>query len=380
MSRLKVAIVTTKRDWHGGEEQMRQLVLGLRERDHDCQVLAPRSSEMVRRLAGKDICLVPLVGKGRNPAAIWTMRSHLARFQPHVLHFNDPHALTAAGLASLGLGIPARVVSRRVQFALRHPGKYRFFADRVLCVSREVARVSAQRGMPDDYLRLVYDGVDPRRLRGTDREGTRDRLDIAAGQSLVLNVARMTPEKGHRSLLDSIPAVLARHPHTVFALVGDGPLRPELEQQAAQLGIAASTRFLGYRRDVPDLLAACDLFVFPSQREGLGSTLIETMLAQRPIVASSAGGIPDLVGPGPNGEAPVGDIVPPGDSRALADAISRALADPERSARMAQRGCDRARSHFTTDHMVEATLAVYRELLSAAGHGPAIAPRSVRAA
>lgn len=380
MSRLRVAIVSTKRDWHGGEEQLRQLVLGLRDRAHDCQVLAPRSSEIMRRLVHEDVRLAPFAGKGRNPAAIWAMRTHLARFRPHVLHFNDPHALTAAGVASLGLGIPVRVVSRRVQFPLRHPRQYLFFADRMICVSRQVARVCFQRGMPDDRLRIVHDGVDPRRLHDTDREGARDRLAIAADQPLVLHVGRMTPEKGHRPLLDAIRCVLVQHPHALFALAGDGPMRSELEHHAKQWGIAANTRFLGYRRDVPDLLAACDLFVYPSEREGLGSTLIEAMLAQRPIVTTSAGGIPDLVGTGPNNEAPVGHIVPPGDSRALANAISRALTDREQSARMAQRGYNRACSHFTTDRMVEATLAVYRELLPAGFGELPVAPQNARAA
>jgi glycosyltransferase involved in cell wall biosynthesis len=380
MSRLRVAIVSTKRDWHGGEEQGRQLALGLHERDHDCHVLAPRSSEMAIRLVGGGVCLVPFPGGGRNPAAIWSMRRHLASFRPHVLHFNDSHALTAAGLASLGLAIPARVAARRVQFAPRNPYKYRLFADRVICVSREVACTSARCGMPRDHLRVVHDGVDPRRLCGRDRAQARNRLNVAADQTMVLTVARMSPEKGHRQLLDAVPAVLARYPHTVFLLAGDGPLRPALQRQAEQLGITRNTRFLGYRRDVPDLLAACDLFVFPSLTEGLGSTLIEAMLAQRPIVATSAGGIPDLVGPIPTDEDPVAHLVPPGDSRALSDAVQRALAVPARSARLARRGCERAWTHFTADRMVEGTLAVYRELLPPGIRQSATTRQIVRAA
>jgi glycosyltransferase involved in cell wall biosynthesis len=291
------------------------------------------------------------------------MRRHLAGFRPHVLHFNDSHALTAAGLAAIGLAIPARVASRRVQFAPRNPFKYKFLADRVICVSREVARTSNDCGMPADCLRVVHDGVDPQRMCGRDRAHARQLLHVAADEKLVLTVARMTAEKGHHDLLSAMPAVLARFPLAALALAGDGKLRPDLEQRARQLGITANVRFLGYRRDVPDLLAACDLFVFPSRAEGLGSTLIEAMFARRPIVATTAGGIPDLVGPGAAGDDPVAYVVPPGDAPALADAICQALSAPEQSARLAQRAYDRAQSHFTADRMVEATLAVYRELL-----------------
>jgi glycosyltransferase involved in cell wall biosynthesis len=197
---------------------------------------------------------------------------------------------------------------------------------------------------------------------------------------MVLTVARMSAEKGHRQLLDAVPAVLTRHPHAVFVLAGDGPLRPALQRQAHQLGITKNMRFLGYRRDVPDLLAACDLFAFPSHTEGLGSTLIEAMLAQRPIVATSAGGIPDLVGPGPHGDDPVAYVVPPDDSDALSDAIQRALAAPGQSASFAQRGYHRAWTRFTTDRMVEGTLAVYRELLPTAINRSSASLQTARAA
>jgi len=109
------------------------------------------------------------------------------------------------------------------------------------------------------------------------------------------------------------------------------------------------------------LIHAADLFVLPSHMEGLCSTLIDVMLAGRMIVTTTAGGIPDLVGGEPGAEA-VAWTVPPCDSMKLGEAILQAIASPDKCAAMQQRACRRAEQRFTADHMVEATLAVYREV------------------
>jgi glycosyltransferase involved in cell wall biosynthesis len=226
-----------------------------------------------------------------------------------------------------------------------------------------VARICRTGGVPADRLHVVHDGVDPRRTAGGDRRRGRRNLGIDDDRPLLLNVARLTDHKGHRYLLDALPAVLAKHPNACLALAGDGELRRDLQARAAQLGIPNRVRFLGYRHDVPDLLAACDLFVMPSHREGLGSSLIDVMLAGRPIVATTGGGIPELVGCGTSGESPVAYLVPPRDPASLSQAICRALAAPAELAEMTGRGLLRAQSHFTADCMVEATLNVYRDSL-----------------
>jgi glycosyltransferase involved in cell wall biosynthesis len=148
-------------------------------------------------------------------------------------------------------------------------------------------------------------------------------------------------------------------------LVGDGELARSLATQARQLGVDPRVRFLGYRDDVPDLIQAADLFVFPSQTEGLGSTLIDAMLAGRPVVTTTAGGIPDLITGDDAHAEPVAWTVPPRNARALARAIIEALESPQQRAQRAERARRRAERRFTAGRMVESTLSVYRELLDA---------------
>lgn len=360
---MTVALVSTQRGWHGGEEQARLLALGLRQQGDRCVFLARRGGALAERMAGEGFEVCPFRGGGRSPAAWWPIRRHLRRIRPDVLHYNDSHAMMSAGLAALGLRIPARIGARRLDFPLRSPRAYRWFCDRVVCVSRAVERVCAAGGVPAAMLQVVHDGVDPARVRSGDRRRGRQSLGLSDDQVLLLTVATLTDHKGHRYLLDALPTVIQKVPHVVVALAGDGELRETLERQAEQLGIQPHVCFLGYRHDVPDLIHAADLFVLPSHLEGLCSTLIDVMLTGRTIVTTTAGGIPDLVGDDNTGEAPVAWTVPPRDAPALAEAILRALSSPGECAVMQQRARHRAERRFTADHMVEATMAVYREAL-----------------
>ena len=138
-------------------------------------------------------------------------------------------------------------------------------------------------------------------------------------------------------MLEALPAVIQKLPNAVLALAGDGELHETLRRQAEQLGVLPHVRFLGFRDDVADLIHAADLFVLPSHLEGLCSTLIDVMLAGRPIVTTTAGGIPDLLGRDEPGGEPVAWLVPPRNGPALAEAILQALASPDRCAAMPDR-------------------------------------------
>lgn len=366
MPPLTIALVSTQRRWHGGEEQAKLLAIGLRQRGHRCVVLARHDGEFAAQMEYEGFEVVAFAGGGRNPIALGQMRHALRWLQPDVLHYNDSHAIVGAGLAGFGLPVAARIAARRVDFAVRSPLPYRWFCDRVVCVSNAVEKACLAGGLPAEMLRIVHDGVNPDRVRSGDRQRGRHALELADDQPLLLTVATLTDHKGHRFWLEALPSVLEKHPRAVVALAGDGELRDSLEQQAEQLGVASHVRFLGFRHDVPDLIQAADVFVLPSVLEGLCSTLIDVMLAGRTIVATTAGGIPDLLGKNTD-EKPVAWLVPPRDPQRLAETVNHALTSPVECAEMRERAAQRALQHFTADCMVEATLAVYEEGLGARG-------------
>jgi len=172
--RLKVAFASTVRGWHGGEEQLLQLLRKLRDWGHECVVLARRGTECADRIAQQGFPVTHFLGTGYDPWSIGLVRSQLRRWAPDVLHFNDANALTSVGVAAIGLNIPVRVVSRRVDFPIRSSWRYNHLADRVLCVSTAVAGICEDGGIRRESIRVVHDGVDPTRVRAGDRRKGRE--------------------------------------------------------------------------------------------------------------------------------------------------------------------------------------------------------------
>jgi len=171
-----------------------------------------------------------------------------------------------------------------------------------------------------------------------------------------LVVARLHEEKGHAVLWRALPDVLREVPGLVVLCAGDGPHRPALEADVRRLGLGPAVRFLGQRSDVPALLSLSSLVVLPSLAESFGLAALEAMSLGRPVVASRAGGLPEVVADGETGL--LADV---GDAAGLAAAMRALLADPGRARVMGEAGRRRA-SMFTGERMVRGYEAVYAGL------------------
>ena len=205
----------------------------------------------------------------------------------------------------------------------------------------------------------IHNGVDVDRFRpGGDRMHLRRELGLDEHHLLVGAVAHLTPQKGHRHLLEAARQVVQRLPETVFVLVGDGSLRPELEEMVNAWKLQENVRFLGVRRDIPELLGSLDLFVLPSVWEGLGVAVLEAMACELPVVASRVDGIVEMVV-----EGVTGLLAPPKDAEALHVALTTLLESPAERERMGLAGRERAVSRFSTKAMVERYRGIYEGLL-----------------
>ncbi len=171
------------------------------------------------------------------------------------------------------------------------------------------------------------------------------------------------PHKGQKFLVEAAAIVVREMPEARFLLIGEGELHDALEHQIKHLHLAQHIVLTGFRADVLGVLKGLDLFVMSSVTEGLGTALLDAMALGRPIVATRAGGILEVVLHGETGL-----LVPPRDAPALAAGILDLLRDPERRRRLAAAGLARVRDRFSVDRMVEGTLAVYVGL---AGTSPA---------
>jgi glycosyltransferase involved in cell wall biosynthesis len=234
-------------------------------------------------------------------------------------------------------------------------------AHRVIASGEAAARVVAAAGVPGPRIVAIAPGVDTARFHpGVSGAAVRAELGLTEAP-LVGLVANIRGSKGHDVFLEAARAVLAGEPRARFLIVGDGIGFDDVRRRVGALGLEAAVRMTGFRRDVPEVMAALDVLVLPSIRSEAASQVIPQALAVgTPVVATSVGGSGELVRDGETGR-----LVPPGDAPALATAILDCLAHPDRARAMAQRGQAQVRAEHSLDAAMARTTAVYEELLAA---------------
>jgi len=229
--------------------------------------------------------------------------------------------------------------------------------------------VALTRGEYDDYLRYkvadpeklvtIHSGVDIERFSNVrvDPVLKRRELGLESDSALVGTIGWLLPIKGPQYLLRAMAAIWQQENSSGLVFVGKGDMEAELKAEAHSLGVADRVHFLGWREDIPEIMPLFDIFVLPSMNEGMGRVLVEAMAAGKPVVASRAGGIPDLVQQGGNGL-----LVAAGSEAELADAIGQLLSDPERAQSLGRQGksdCQR----FGMEAMVAKIDRLYTDLL-----------------
>ena len=338
-----IALVHGLRNWGAVEEYVAALARGLVERGEDVVLVHPDDPA----LSPFDSLSVRTVRFDLDsPSVLPRLVSTLRSLRPRVAHVTEvfPQALVAARLA------------RAPRLLLTHH-------------TPELPRADNLAGRAWSWLgwamrpEVIYTSEADR--RGDGRTGLRTHvvslgidLDRFAGGRAALdgrivgNVARLAKQKGHRTLVEAAAIVRERHEDVRFVVAGDGELRRELEALAAPLGDGFT--FLGARDDVPDLLASFEVFAYPSRFEGLCLSVIEAQAAGVPVVATPVGGIRETVV-----EGETGWLVAPDDPVALAERISWVLDHPAESRPVADEARRRARERYSTEKMVERTLALY---------------------
>jgi glycosyltransferase involved in cell wall biosynthesis len=205
--------------------------------------------------------------------------------------------------------------------------------------------------------RVIHHAID---LAAYPENGPAAALDPPHGQGPVVSiVARLQAVKGHRIFLESARQVLAKRPDARFWSVGEGELREKLEAASLRLGLASAVSFLGYRNDVDTLMASSDVVVCASSYESFPRSVLEALALDRPVVAPSVGGVPEII---QNGET--GLLVPAGDPRAMASGILRLLNDRYFAQRLGAAGRKFVGQHFTLDAQASALAGLYRETLA----------------
>ena len=283
-----------------------------------------------------------------------------------VLHTHESFMNTLGLMASWLTGVPlVATVHGRNYYADRARRRVMCrlvgtFASRLVTVSEANKHFLTERvGIPARRIQVIPNGVPlDDKASAPKLSALRESLRIDQHHRVVGTVGSLYPVKGHKYLIDAVPSVLGRFPQTVFVIVGQGGLREELEAHAARLGITAHLRFLGHREDVRDLLWIYDIFVLPSLSEGMPLALLEAMAAGLPAVAANVGGVIEVLE-----DRKTGLLVPPGDSRALADTIMTLLGNPPLVKGLGEAAHQTAATRFSLTGMIRAYEGVYSELI-----------------
>lgn len=360
---VKTLHIDGEHTWRGGEQQVMYLTAGLKARGHGVTVACQPGSPLAERAraAGLDVAEVRMRGEA-DFRAVLALRRIIRRGKFDIVHMHTSHA-HALGCAAAALARRGRtIVSRRVDFGIAANliggFKYRHGVDRFIAISQAVRRVLVDGGVEPARVAVVHSGIDLSRFDGVPPGRIREEYAVPQDARVIGNVAAVADHKGQRYLLAAMPRVLAAEPMARLFVVGDGELRGALEAQVKELDIGHAVTFTGFRTDVPQWLALFDVFIMSSHLEGLCTSVLDALAMRRPVVASAAGGLPEIIR-----HEVTGLLVPPKEPEPLADAIVRLLRDRELGRRLAEAGRRHVEAEFSAESMVEGTLRVYHEVM-----------------
>jgi glycosyltransferase involved in cell wall biosynthesis len=381
--RIRVVTVIDILGTQGGAERLAvQIATGLDPERFESTLCASRwplppfladNAEQAReQLADAGVRFLPLGRRGKLDVWVWArLARYLRRERVDVVHSHKFGSNVWGTLTGRLAGVPV-VLAHEHTWSYEGEPLRRLLdreliargADRFIAVSREDRRrmTSVERIDPSRTM-FIPNGVNA--LAPPNGRDVRAELGIAPGVPVIGTVCVMRPQKALHVLLRAVADLLPRRPALQVLIAGSGPERDSLERLAGELRVADSVRFLGPRADVPNVLRALDVAVSSSDFEGSPLAVMEYMDAARPIVATSVGGVPDLIEPGEHGL-----LVPRGDHAALARAVDELLDDPERRRSMGERARERRVSEFSVEVLVHRLEDLYVELLAERGRLP----------
>jgi glycosyltransferase involved in cell wall biosynthesis len=359
-----------------------------------CRQLASRAESMVCCLdepgawaAELEDLHVPVVALGRQPGFQPSLAVQVARLIKandidvvHCHHYSPyVYGLIASRLTNVRL-----VFTEHGRLSDGAPSQKRRFVNpllsllggRVCAVSADLKQHMVAEGFPARRVQVVYNGIDPgHRPTSLERHLAREALGVPRGAFVTGTVGRLDPVKNLPAMLRAHALLVAKHPDTRAVIVGDGPERGALAALAAELGIADSVIFTGYRSDVRALMASFDVYLNTSTYEGVSLTILEAMASSLPVVATPVGGNPEVVVDQETG------LLVPGRARAIADAISLLCLDARRRRLMGDAGRWRVIRHFSIARMVDDYASAYHlgEKKSAIAAAPQAVPMAAEA-
>ena len=310
----------------------------------------------------------------REFSAVPRIRSYLQNVNANLVHTQLEFGNILGGIAAKSLGLPCvstvhTIPSLEKRRKMKLHNMLELFILRVLfdvtiAVSEETRNYYVKFGrLNSTKVKTIYNGIDLSQFIESQKKEKRGiiraELQIPSSARLIITVAVLRELKGIQYMLRAFPALLKKHPNTYYLIVGDGMYRETLVGEVEKLGLQRNVIFVGRRMDIPQLLSASDVFVYPTLTEALPTVLAEAMAAKLPVVACAVGGIPEMITEGVNGK-----LIPSKDPQALTDACEKLLDNPEQTTAMGEAGWQIVEEKFNITTQVNNLKELYLSLLS----------------
>jgi len=362
-------------EFGGGERVFAQLLNGLPEDRFEPYLASAPNDAFLKNIKSKNLVFYPVDFSNRfNPLPLMRLYRIVKSQRIDIVHSQGARADFFARIAAKLAKVPIIISTVQMLVEGYNVGYLkrflyqtfdRFserFVDYFLVVSSVLKENMIEvHGIPPDKIIKIYNGIETDYYKPVGNEEMRYKIrrEFAVNDSdiLIASLGRLVWQKGFEYFLHAIPEILREIPDARFILVGDGPLRPELERLAVELGEGDKIIFAGYRSDVRDVLAALDIVVIPSVLEGFPMITLEAMAMAKPIVAAKIDGITEQITDGINGI-----LIPPKDSSAIAQAIIRLINDRESGKKLGLAARKKVEQEFSVEKMVSETEKVYSSL------------------
>ncbi len=359
----KVLHVVTALSWRGGEQQAAYLIDELRSQI-DSVVLCSEGSKMEQHCIEQKLQFRSYKKKGSIDFTYAKgLKNICSELNIDLCHLHDAHAHTFAILAAVFFGNKTPLIlSRRVDFPIKNNWFSKFKYNhpsiaKILCVSKMIQKITAK-GISDvSKLETVYSGIDLNKF-SSPKGILRQEFQIPKEAFLIGNTSALADHKDYYTFLDAAEMVIAEESNSFFIIMGDGPLKKEIQDYANTKTLENRLVFTGFRNDIPQVLGELDLFLISSKTEGLGTSILDAFACNVPVVACNAGGIPELVE-----NEKTGLLCEVKDVKALHKAVIRLMKDLELGQKLTLNTKDKLQG-FSKTHTAQKTLKQYWKVLS----------------
>lgn len=363
----RIMQVITPSHMSGAEMQLVRLTKQMTARGHEITTVIKRRCSATAEMRRLGIDAKPLAINGKlNPLAIHRLAQHARQTRAEIIQSTLSTASWWCGWLERLSG--TRTIGHVQGFT---SARWHRHQSHLLAVSQAVKDDLIDQGISAEKITVLYNALAPDDfVARRDPRDVRDEFGATGDTPVIGTIAHLSEKKGHRDLFAAMPTVCHAFPRVQFWIIGQGQLRGELETTARANGTLNHVRFLGFRRDMADLINAIDVMALPSHREPCALVYIEAALMRKPILACRAGGAPESVA-----DHETGLLVPVRDSRAIAAALCKLLDNRHRAEAMGRAGYERARDLFGWPRFIRTLEGVYDRVLDGEVTAPVVPER-----